>query len=260
MPRETGNHQGRSAEVFASNSRLYSAVHRTIYGSNVGFFSLSAADLRRAYRDFHCSGPGRTCRRDRWSRSASATLPKVAVPELLDPQGEPQLVRSRRLTTPEPRTATTARRDARQLPRRSKPTGDLAAMVAQLRATPMPAAASSNASPPASISNRRASRSPASSPSARSSPTAPKRRPLSRRPIAACCSSAASSRSSTAIRCRRCRAPAGSGRRRSRSPRSSIRASRNRRSATRLFFHARYVSPGWRLKRVASIGNHIFYR
>lgn len=27
-----------------------------------------------------------------------------------------------------------------------------------------------------------------------------------------------------------------------------------------LFFHARRVSPRWRLKRVASIGNHIFYR
>ena len=27
-----------------------------------------------------------------------------------------------------------------------------------------------------------------------------------------------------------------------------------------LFFHARYVSPGWHAKRVASIGNHIFYR
>ena len=27
-----------------------------------------------------------------------------------------------------------------------------------------------------------------------------------------------------------------------------------------LFFHARYVSPNWRLKRVASIGNHVFYR
>ncbi len=27
-----------------------------------------------------------------------------------------------------------------------------------------------------------------------------------------------------------------------------------------LFFHARYVSPRWKLKRVASIGNHIFYR
>ena len=27
-----------------------------------------------------------------------------------------------------------------------------------------------------------------------------------------------------------------------------------------LFFHAKRVSPRWRLKRVASIGNHIFYR
>lgn len=27
-----------------------------------------------------------------------------------------------------------------------------------------------------------------------------------------------------------------------------------------LFFHARYVSPRWRLKRVTSIGNHVFYR
>jgi spore germination cell wall hydrolase CwlJ-like protein len=27
-----------------------------------------------------------------------------------------------------------------------------------------------------------------------------------------------------------------------------------------LFFHAKRVHPGWRLKRVASIGNHIFYR
>ena len=27
-----------------------------------------------------------------------------------------------------------------------------------------------------------------------------------------------------------------------------------------LFFHAKRVQPGWRLKRVAAIGNHIFYR
>jgi Cell Wall Hydrolase len=27
-----------------------------------------------------------------------------------------------------------------------------------------------------------------------------------------------------------------------------------------LFFHARYVSPGWKLKRVGTIDNHIFYR
>jgi spore germination cell wall hydrolase CwlJ-like protein len=27
-----------------------------------------------------------------------------------------------------------------------------------------------------------------------------------------------------------------------------------------LFFHARRVSPGWRLTRVANVGNHVFYR
>jgi spore germination cell wall hydrolase CwlJ-like protein len=27
-----------------------------------------------------------------------------------------------------------------------------------------------------------------------------------------------------------------------------------------LFFHARRVSPGWRLTRVGSVGNHVFYR
>ncbi len=27
-----------------------------------------------------------------------------------------------------------------------------------------------------------------------------------------------------------------------------------------LFFHARRVSPGWKLKRIAAVGNHIFYR
>lgn len=27
-----------------------------------------------------------------------------------------------------------------------------------------------------------------------------------------------------------------------------------------LFFHATHVSPGWKLKRLASLGNHVFYR
>jgi spore germination cell wall hydrolase CwlJ-like protein len=31
-------------------------------------------------------------------------------------------------------------------------------------------------------------------------------------------------------------------------------------AANALFFHARYVSPGWHMKRVASIGNHVFFR
>jgi N-acetylmuramoyl-L-alanine amidase len=29
---------------------------------------------------------------------------------------------------------------------------------------------------------------------------------------------------------------------------------------TALFFHARYVSPGWKLARLGTIGNHVFYR
>ena len=31
-------------------------------------------------------------------------------------------------------------------------------------------------------------------------------------------------------------------------------------AANALYFHARRVHPGWRLKQVASIGNHVFYR
>jgi len=30
--------------------------------------------------------------------------------------------------------------------------------------------------------------------------------------------------------------------------------------ANSLFFHAKRVSPGWRMKRVGSVGNHVFYR
>ncbi len=30
--------------------------------------------------------------------------------------------------------------------------------------------------------------------------------------------------------------------------------------AKALFFHARRVSPGWRLTRIATLGNHVFYR
>ncbi len=31
-------------------------------------------------------------------------------------------------------------------------------------------------------------------------------------------------------------------------------------AANALYFHARRVSPGWRMSKVASIGNHVFYR
>ena len=53
---------------------------------------------------------------------------------------------------------------------------------------------------------------------------------------------------------------AGNGRPRSRSPRSSTRICNDLGAGKALFFHAKRVSPRWRLKRVASIGNHVFYR
>ena len=59
MPRETGNHQG-AGEVFASNRRACLAIHRTVYGSNVGFYSLSAADDCCAYRNDYYAGQGGT--------------------------------------------------------------------------------------------------------------------------------------------------------------------------------------------------------
>ena len=47
---------------------------------------------------------------------------------------------------------------------------------------------------------------------------------------------------------------------RSRSPRSRARTSPTAPRPRALFFHARRVHPGWRLTRVATVGNHVFYR
>ena len=35
---------------------------------------------------------------------------------------------------------------------------------------------------------------------------------------------------------------------------------RGSRTEGALFFHAKRVSPGWRLKRLAAVDNHVFYR
>ena len=96
---------------------------------------------------------------------ANATLSKVAIPDLLDPNGEPKLSQPDAVEVETPTTDDqTADGDADKPA--IKPDGDLAAMVAQLRRSEA-GSPSSNASLPASISNPRASRSPASSRSAR---------------------------------------------------------------------------------------------
>ena len=211
--------------------------------------ALSASD--------HCSGAGRTDDRAVDPGRRAPALPKIAVPELLDPQGEPQLAAPNRGRSPDRRSRPTMPISDAAVA--VKPTGDLASMVAQLRSSDAGSREleclatgiyfESKSEPLAgqlAVGKVIANRAKAAA--------------ASRRPIAACCSSAANSPSSTAIRCRRCRTRAGSGRPPSRSPRSSTRTSRNSAVGNALFFHARYVSPGWRLKRVASIGNHVFYR
>jgi spore germination cell wall hydrolase CwlJ-like protein len=185
---------------------------------------------------------------------ASATLPKVAVPELLDPKAEPVL------SAPEGQDAII---DSDENPPVAepavKPSGDLAAMVAQLRGS-VPGSREleclatgiyfeSKSEPLAGqlavgkvIANRANSggrfpssycgvlfqRSQFSFIRGHSLPSVPR----------------ASKQWQTAVAM------------------AKIVDQKLKDSAIgkALFFHARYVSPGWRLKRVASIGNHIFYR
>ena len=186
---------------------------------------------------------------------ASASLPKVAVPELLDPQGEPELsapdIETPAVTDPAP--------DVAQPVPAVKPVGELSEMVAQLRDS-VPGSREleclatgiyfeSKSEPLAGqlavgkvIANRAKSggrfpstycgvlfqRSQFSFVRGRSLPSVPR----------------ASKQWQTAVAM------------------AKIVDQGLKESAVgnALFFHARYVSPGWRLKRVASIGNHIFYR
>jgi spore germination cell wall hydrolase CwlJ-like protein len=188
---------------------------------------------------------------------ASATLPKVAVPQLLDPQGEPQLA------GPQADDASPAvtddSTDAASAVPAVKPNGELSEMVTQLRdATPgtreleclatgiyfesksEPLAgqlavgqvianrANSGGRFPSSYCGVLFQRSQFSFVRGRSLPSVPR----------------ASKQWQTAVAIAKI-------------VDQGLKASS---IGNAMFFHARYVSPGWRLKRVASIGNHIFYR
>ena len=182
---------------------------------------------------------------------ASATIPQVAVPPLLDPEGEPQLS--------DTQSSPVQDNDSDAAALTVKPSGDLSSMVAQLRG---PEAGSreldclatgiyfeSKGEPLAGqlavgkvIANRAASggrfpptycgvlfqRGQFSFVRGHALPAAPR----------------ASKQWQTAVAIARI---VDQG-----LQQSSV--------GDALFFHARYVSPGWRMKRVASIGNHVFYR
>jgi len=181
---------------------------------------------------------------------ANDTLPKIVVPELLNPKGEPDLSAPEVLDTQD--NDETAQSDV-------KPTGDLSSMVAQLRSTDagsreleclatgiyFESKSESLAGQLAVgqvIANRAASggrfpgtycgvlfqRGQFSFVRGRSLPSVPR----------------ASRQWQTAVAMAKI-----------------VDRDLHQSSVGKaLFFHARYVSPGWRLKRVASVGNHVFYR
>ena len=144
-----------------------------------------------------------------------ASLPEVPVPDLLDPDGEPQLSGpgAQEIVAPEADEPSVAQ---------TKPTGDLSDLVAAYRtadagsheleclATGVYFEAKSE-----SLSGQLAV--------GQVIATAPNRVGAFLRLIAACCSSAASSRSFAVTRCHRSRIRPNNGKPRSRSPRSSTR-------------------------------------
>ena len=192
---------------------------------------------------------------------ANATLPQVAIPALLDPNGEPQLAQpsTDRPSTDQPQApaADTAPPAAEAAP--VKPGGDLPAMVGQLRTAE---AGSRELECLATGVYFESKSEPLAGQLAVGKVIANRAQSGGRFPSTYC--GVLFQRSQFSFI-------------RGRSLPSVPRASRQWQTAVAiakivdqklheslvgnaLFFHARYVSPGWRLKRVASIGNHIFYR
>jgi spore germination cell wall hydrolase CwlJ-like protein len=180
-------------------------------------------------------------------------LPKVSIPELLDPQGEPQLS--------VPDTPDVLPDDSAPILQAvpAKPTGDLASMVAQLRASD---AGSHELECLATGIYFESKGEPLAGQLAVGKVIANRARSGGRFPASYC-----------GVLFQRGQFSFIHGR----SLPAVPRAKRQWQTAVALakivdqglhesavgnalFFHARYVSPGWRLKRVAAIGNHVFYR
>ena len=184
--------------------------------------------------------------------ATSATLPKVPVPTLLDPQGEP--------TLSNPSTDTQAQDDTDQNSEpAAKPTGDLASMVAQLRG---PDAGSRELECLATGVYFEAKSEPLAGQLAVAKVIANRADSGGRFPGTYC-----------GVLFQRGQFSFIHGRSLPSVPHSNrqwqtavaiakIADQGLKESAVgdALFFHARYVAPSWHMKRVASIGNHIFYR
>lgn len=180
--------------------------------------------------------------------AVSETSPEVSVPQLLDPEGEPTLSQP----------AATTESD-KALPTDAKPTGDLAAMVAQLRGAEP---GSRELECLATGVYFEAKSEPLAGQLAVAKVIANRAQSGGRFPSSYC-----------GVLFQRGQFSFIHGRALPSVPRTNrqwqtavaiakIADQRLKESSVgnALFFHARYVSPGWGLKRIASIGNHVFYR
>ena len=184
---------------------------------------------------------------------ASESLPKIAVPDLLDPQGEP--------TLSQPQPADTQSQTDSDVAEQTvvKPSGDLASMVAQLRG---PEAGSRELECLATGVYFEAKSEPLAGQLAVGQVIANRAQSGRRFPVSYC-----------GVLFQRGQFSFIHGRTLPSVPRSNKQwqtavaiakivdqGLKESSVGDALFFHARYVSPGWRMKRIASIGNHVFFR
>ena len=184
--------------------------------------------------------------------AASATPTKVAIPELLDPQGEP--------TLSEPQAEDSqSQNDSNDIAQAARPTGDLTSMVAELRS---PDAGSHELECLATGIYFESKGEPLAGQLAVGKVIANRTESGGRFPGTYC-----------GVLFQRGQFSFIHGRSLPSVPRSKRQwqtavaiakivdqGLKESPVGDALFFHARYVAPGWHARRVASIGNHVFYR
>jgi N-acetylmuramoyl-L-alanine amidase len=181
----------------------------------------------------------------------SATLPTVAVPDLLDPQGEP--------TLSQPKAAESDISDNAVDEPAVKPTGDLASMVSQLRAAD---AGSRELECLATGIYFEAKSEPLAGQLAVGKVIANRTESHGRFP-GTYCGVLFQRGQFSFVRGGHLPAVSHSNKQWQTAVAIAKIVDQDLKESSvgdALFFHARYVAPGWHMRRVASIGNHVFYR
>ena len=247
--------EGRKAEVFASNQPLFfRTVDRNITASILATLRtalLFCAALSISYISPALAGPSTEAS----SPVAAETPVKVAIPELLDPEGEPVLTDS--ASQPD-QTDDSATAEAQAAPS-VKISGDLVAMVAQLRS---PDAGSRELECLATGIYFESKGEPLAGQLAVGKVIANRAASAGRFPPTYCGVLFQRGQFSFVHGGRLPAVPQANKQWQTAVAIARIVDQGLQQSSVgnALFFHARYVAPGWRMKRVASIGNHIFYR